>query len=179
MSDTSVSDTSVSDTAVPEAPASSNIAPSGAGYVWFGMTSAGANTNRTAKSGINDNNATTNVDVQVAGDAVNAWEAAGVVWSSARSVSSASFVNGDVTSVGDGYFESTPQLQFTRDGVTWTNSGWSVSPAYPFTSTAGGKTYTFSGSLATGVLGARVAGQVRVLDGSYYWRVKEVLVTGS
>src|SRR6185369_11155035 len=51
-----------------------NIAPSGTGYGWSGMTSGTANTGRTAQPGVNDNNLTADVDIQPAGDPVNAWE---------------------------------------------------------------------------------------------------------
>ena len=155
-----------------------NIAPSGTGYVWATMASSTANNGRTAKPGVNNNNLSINNNVS-SGDIVGGWEAAGVVFSSAKNVSSVKFYNGDLTSGGDGYFEASIKLQFTTDGTTWADSGWTISPAYSYTASAAGKVYTFSGAAINGVRGARVAGQVRVKDGSYFLRVKEVQVFGS
>jgi hypothetical protein len=155
-----------------------NIAPGGTAYGWSGMTAATANTGKAALPGLNDNNLTADVDVQPAGDAVNAWEAAGVTWSAAKTVSSAKFINGTVTTGGDGFLTANCKLQFSTDGTTWTDSGWTISPAYPNSSTASGQTYTFSGTAVSGKLGVRVVGQVRTTDTSYHWIVKEVQVIG-
>ncbi len=155
-----------------------NIAPNGTAYGWNANTSATANTNKSAQPGLNDNNLTNNVDIDSAGDAVNAWEAAGVTWTTTKTISSADFINGDITTGGDGYLTASLALQFTTDGSTWTNSGWTVSPAYPYSSSAGGQTYTFSGTAVSGVLGARLVGQVRTTDTSYHWIVKEVQFIG-
>ncbi|OZJ01666.1 hypothetical protein BZG36_05673, partial [Bifiguratus adelaidae] len=139
------------------APANTNIAPSGTAYGWSGMTSATVNTGRVALPGLNDNNLTTNVDIQPAGDNVGAWEAAGVIWTSAKTISSAKFINGDVTSSGDGFLTANCTLH----------------------ASASGRTYTFSGAAVSGKLGARVVGQVRTADTSYHWIVKEVIFIGS
>src|SRR6185369_5997903 len=109
---------------------------------------------------------------------VNAWEAAGVTWSTAKTISSANFINGTINSGGDGFFTANCKLQFTTDGTTWVDSGWTISPAYPNSSAAGGQTYTFSGTAVSGKLGARVVGQVRTTDTSYHWIVKEVRFIG-
>jgi hypothetical protein len=156
----------------------SNVAPSGTAFGWSGMTSSTANTSKAALPGLNDNNLTVNVDIQPNGDSVNAWEAAGVTWSSAKSISSVDFINGDITSGGDGFLTANLKLQFSADGSTWADSGWTVSPAYPYSSSAGGRTYTFSGTAVSGKLGARVIGQVRTVDTSYHWIVKEVQIIG-
>jgi hypothetical protein len=156
-----------------------NIAPTGTGYTWSMNTSATSNNNRVANPRVNDNNLNHNVDVQPDGDNVNAWEAAGVVFPSSQSISSVKFINGAVTSEGDGYLEANIGLQVTTDGTTWTPSGWSISLPYPYTSYAGGKTYTFTGPTISGVLGVRVAGQVRTKDGSYHWIVKQVEIFSS
>ncbi len=155
-----------------------NIAPNGTAYGWNANTSSTANTNKSAQPGLNDGNLTNNVDLDSAGDAVGAWEAAGVTWTSTKTISSVNFINGDITTGGDGYLTASLTLQFTTDGSTWTNSGWSVSPAYPYSSAAGGQTYTFTGTAVSGVLGARVVGQVRTTDTSYHWIVKEVQTIG-
>ncbi|HSY18057.1 MAG TPA: discoidin domain-containing protein, partial [Candidatus Acidoferrales bacterium] len=156
----------------------SNIAPGGTAYGWKANTSATANSNRTAQSGLNDNNLTVDVDIDSAGDAVNAWEAAGVTWSSTKTISSANFINGTVTSGGDGFLTANCKLQFSTDGSTWVDSGWTISPAYPNSSAASGQTYSFSGTAVSGKLGARVVGQVRTTDTSYHWIVKEVRFIG-
>jgi endoglucanase len=155
-----------------------NIAPSGTGYGWKANTSATANTNKTAQAGLNDNNLTADVDINSAGDAVNAWEGAGVTWTTAKTLSSAKFINGTVTSGGDGFLTANCKLQFSTDGSTWVDSGWTISPAYPNSASASGQTYTFSGTAVSGKLGARVVGQVRTTDTSYHWIVKEVQVIG-
>jgi regulation of enolase protein 1 (concanavalin A-like superfamily) len=134
----------------------SNIAPSGTAYGWNSMTSSTANSPKTARAGLNDNNLTANVDLDSAGDSVNAWEAAGVTWSTAKTISSANFINGDITSGGDGFLTANCKLQFSADGSTWADSGWTISPK----------------------LGARVIGQVRTTDTSYHWIVKEVQIIG-
>jgi hypothetical protein len=155
-----------------------NIAPSGTAYGWNANTTATANTNRTALPGLNDNNLTADVDIDAAGDAVNAWEGAGVTWTTAKTISSAKFINGTVTTGGDGFLTANCKLQFSTDGSTWVDSGWTISPAYPNSASASGQTYTFSGTAVSGKLGARVVGQVRTTDTSYHWIVKEVQVIG-
>jgi len=118
------------------------------------------------------------VDLQPNGDPVNAWEAGGVIWSSGKTITSVDFINGDINSGGDGFLTANLKLQFSTDGSTWTDSGWTVSPAYPYSSSAGGHTYTFSGTAVSGMLGARVIGQVRTTDTSYHWILKEVQIIG-
>jgi regulation of enolase protein 1 (concanavalin A-like superfamily) len=163
---------------VANAATNSNIAPSGTAYGWSGMGSSAGNSNRVAMPGMNDNNLTVNVDIQPNGDFVGAWEAAGVVWSSGKTIISVDIINGDITSGGDGFLTANLKLQFSTDGSAWTDSNWTVSPAYPYSGSAGGKTYTFSGTAVSGKFGARVIGQVRTTDTSYHWIVKEVQVTG-
>jgi mannan endo-1,4-beta-mannosidase len=157
----------------------SNIAPSGIAYGWSKNTSASSDSNRVALPGLNDNNLSVDVDIQPAGEAVSIWEAAGVVFPSAKNVSAVKFINGAVTSLGDGYLEANARLQFSNDGSTWTDSNWTLSPAYSYTSAAGGQTFTFTGTPVSGIKGARIAGQVRVKDGSYHWIVKEIQIVGS
>src|SRR5215813_9853587 len=107
------------------------------------------------------------------------WEAAGVIFSSPQTISAISFVNGHVTSEGDGYLKANLGVQISSDGLTWTPLDWTVSPPYPYNSGASDETDAFTGPAADGVLAARVAGQVRTRDGSYYWIVKEVQAFGS
>lgn len=137
-----------------------NIAPSGTGYLWSKNTTSTSDANRVANVALNDGNLSTSVTVNAAGEGGAAlWESGGVLWSSAKTLSSAKFVNGKIDSYGNGYFQGGTRLQFTTDGKTWTDSGWSISPAYPNTSAAGGQTYTFTGTAKSGVLGARITGQ--------------------
>ena len=157
----------------------SNIAPSGTAYGWSGMTSSAGNNNRVAQPGLNDNNLTTNIDIQPDGDKIGAWEAAGIIWASAVNITAVNFINGTVTREGDGFLTANCKLQFSTDGIIWKDSGWSISPSYPYSAHASNNTYTFSGSAVSGIKGARVVGQVRTTDTSYHWIVKEVRVTGS
>jgi len=155
----------------------SNIAPSGTGYIWSKNASATSAANQAASAGVNDGNLTTLVNVNPTGEnGVANYEGAGVIWSSTHSVSSVNFINGGDDGYGNGFFQANTQLQFTTNGTTWTNSGWTLSPAYPNSTAAWGHTYTFSGTAVSGVKGARVVGQ---LGGtSYGWTVNEVQVIG-
>ncbi|MCW3060477.1 MAG: exoglucanase, partial [Capsulimonas sp.] len=159
-------------------PPGSNIAPSGTGYLWAKNTTATSNSNQTASTGVNDSNLTTSVNVCPDGEAgAVKWEGAGVVWSAAtHTITSASFINGANDGGGNGYLQASCQLQFTTDGTTWTSSGWTCSPAYPNSSSAFSQTYTFSGTPATGVKGARIVGATG--SSSWRWQVKEVQFTG-
>ena len=117
---------------------------------------------RASASGLNDNNLANNVDLSgQGGDVPNAYEGAGVLWSTAQAVSKVVFVNGSYTASQDGVFDAGFTLQFTTDGTTWTNAtNWTLSSAYAYNSpSAGGATYTFTGP-TTNVLGFRVVGQV-------------------
>lgn len=156
-----------------------NIAPSGKAYGWSGMNSSASNTGQVPQPGLNDNNLVTDVDLQPNGDKVGAWEAAGIVWPQAVTINSVDFINGRVTRQGDGFLTAHCTLQFSTDGITWTNSGWTINPPYPNSASASGKTYTFSGPVVNGIRGARVIGQVRTTDTSYHWILKEVQVIGS
>jgi hypothetical protein len=156
--------------------AEGNIAPSGTGYTWVKNSSATANTNRTASSGINDGNLATSVLLYPQGEGGAAvWEAAGVVWSTAKTITSAKFINGGDDGYGNGYFQANTKLQFSTDGTTWTDSGWTISPVYPHNSSAWNKTYSFTGTAKTGVKGLRVVGQ---LGDSWSGSIKEVQAIG-
>jgi chitodextrinase len=164
--------------------ASSNIASTGTGYTWQSMTASSANTGKLAAPAVNDNNTSTEVNIDSSsGDSVNAWEAGGVTFSATHTVTSVQFINGNAqpASTTDGWFTSAAsvKLQFSTDGTTWTDSGWTISPAYPATSAAWNQTYTFSGTQQTGIKGVRVIGQVRTTDTSWWWSVNEVEVIGN
>jgi hypothetical protein len=142
---------------------SGNLALSGTAYRWYSMVSATDTTNQTAAPGLNDNDLTTDVRLgPTPNDIANAYEGAGVLWSSPQSLIRVTFTNGSRDPVGgDGVFDANFQLQSTTDGTTWTVvTGWSLSPAYAYDSaSAAGVTYTFSGP-AISALGVRVVGQV-------------------
>ena len=153
------------------------IEATGTGQVWTKNASALLNTNRQARPGLNDGKLGTGVTLNAAGEGeTGKWEAAGVTWSAAKTVSKFAFVNGAIDSYGNGYFESGVSVQYTTDGTRWLESGWAVTPAYPNSSAAGGVSYVFSGTPLAGVLGVRVSGKT----GPQSWSaiVNEVQVTG-
>ena len=153
-----------------------NIAPSGTAYRWSNNTTATANTNRVAASGLNDG-LSTDVDLSgIGGDGSGRYEAGGVIWSSSQTVSSVKFTNGTYTA--DGVFGANLTLQITTDGTTWINSGLTAVPTYPYdSSSAEGVTYTFTGT-PTSLRGVRVSGQVSVYL-SQYANMREVQVFGA
>jgi hypothetical protein len=136
------------------------------------LTSATSNSNRNTASGLNDSNLTNNVILTGgADDNANAYEAAGVVWTTSQSISKVTFINGPFnSSTYDGVFDKNFALQTTTNGTTWTAvSGWSLSPAYQYNlPAAAGVTYTFTGS-ALSVRGFRVVGEVHSLSGNDSW----------
>lgn len=160
----------------------SNIATMGSPLRWFGMTAATANTNATVEPGLTDGNLTADVSLTTAGadDAVAAWEAAGVLWTNARTFSRFEFVNGAWTATTNGVFSDNVALQVTQDGTTWANvANATVSPAYAYdTMAAASRTYTLTPPAAVSARGVRVVGQVRTRTNSWYANVNEVRVFG-
>jgi hypothetical protein len=78
-------------------------------------------------------------------------------------------VNGTWVSSGDGGFSANLKLQTTNDGITWTDSPWTVSPSYAYdSSTVTGVTNTFAGTPIS-VRGVRISGQVHTITNSSYW----------
>lgn len=155
----------------------SNIATSGSGYVWTANTTSTANTNKATAAAVNDGNTSTSLTLNGAGEGGNQkWQAAGVTFAAAKTISSAKFINGAIDTYGNGYFEAGLSLQYTTNGSTWVDSGWAVSPAYPNSASAGGVTYTFSGTGISGVTGVRVAG--RTGASSWSGSIKELQVLG-
>jgi len=154
----------------PPPPPGTNVAPQGIAYRWHTNTTALLNTNKVVAAGLNDNDLTTDVHLNGGNNETSAvYEAGGVVWSTAQSISSVKFISGTWVSSGDGGFSANLSLQFTTDGTTWTQSGWTVSPAYAYDSAAAsGVIYTFSGT-AVFVRGVRVSGQVRTSTNTSYW----------
>jgi spore germination protein YaaH len=136
-----------------------NIERSGTGYVWTQNTSATSNAHRSARAALNDGVLTSGSPLNPSGeDGLVRWEGAGIVWASPRTVTGVRFVNGAIDGYGNGYFQGGVRLQFTTDGQTWADAGWTLSPAYPGTPAAAGAAFTFSGAARSGVRGARVVG---------------------
>jgi len=93
-------------------------------------------------------------------------------------VSQVVFINGGNDGFSNGWWQSGFALQYSTDGTTWTNaSGWTSSPAYPYSSSAWNQTYTFNGTALSGVKGIRVVGASG--GTSYSGSVNEVKVMGS
>jgi len=137
-----------------------DIAPLGIGHVWTGMGSATANTGEVATTAINNGNTTISVTLNPNGEGGAAkWEAAGVTWTTAHTISSVTYINGAIDSFGNGYFQSGLSMQYTTNGTTWIASDWTSTPAYPDSEAAALKSYTFTGTAIGGVKGVRVAGQ--------------------
>lgn len=153
------------------------IEAAGTGQVWTKNASALLNTNRQTRPGINDGKLGIGVVLNAAGEGeTGKWEAAGITWSAAKTVSKVVFINGAIDSYGNGYFESGVSLQYTTDGTHWLESGWAITPAYPNSAAAAGVSYAFSGTPLAGVLGVRVSGKT----GPQAWSaiINEVQVTG-
>ncbi|NJM41922.1 MAG: hypothetical protein HC853_14790, partial [Anaerolineae bacterium] len=69
------------------------------------------------------------------------------------------------------------QAQYTTDGSTWVNTGWTATPSYPYDSaSSAGQTYVFTGSPINNVTGVRVVGQVHTAtSNSWEASVREVM----
>jgi len=156
----------------------SNVAPSGTGYIWTKNTAATANTNRVTAPGVNDGNLSASTVLNAAGENGAArWEGAGVVWASTHSLTSVKFINGQNDGNGNGYFQTGFKLQTSTDGASWSDSSWTVSPTYPFSASAYGQTYTFTGATLSGLRGVRVVGQTGA--SSWSGAVSEVQALGN
>lgn len=140
-----------------------NKAQIGGGYIWSGLVTATGNEHRLAAPGVNDTITTTDVRLCPSDDALNAFEAAGILWSSPQTVTRIAYQNGDYDAAS-GVFCAAFSLQYSTDGVTWVNAaGWTCTPGYTYNSPyAGNTTYTWTGPALT-VRGIRCAGQVHVV----------------
>lgn len=151
----------------------------GTAYRWSKNTTATSNSNRVAAAELIDGNTTTDVALNGgANDINNAYEAAGLVFSTATTVTAFEFINGFYGgSYDNGSFDSGIAIQTTTNGTTWKNAtGWSISPAYLYCNTAiSGTKYTFTGN-ATDIKGIRVVGKVHssTTTGSWEARAREI-----
>src|SRR5207253_9740210 len=116
-------------------------------------------------------------DVELAGgsdDNSNVYQGAGVIWASAKTVTSVKYYNGSCDQYNNGTFTGNVAVQFSTDGTTWTTSSWTITPAYPADScgkspTAAGQFYTFSGAAMSNVKGVRVVGLVHTAGKPSSW----------
>ena len=166
----SASDGAVTGTASLSITTNFNLAPAGLGYTWYSLTASNGNSPRVAAPGINDDDLDTDVPLKPGGgeDSSNAYEAAGVLWSTPQTISRAIYRNGSYTPNSNGVFAAGFGLQFSPDGSTWTNAGsaWTVAPTYVYSSPASGDTsFTFTGGVAT-VRGVRCVGRVHTVSSS-------------
>ncbi|MET3134452.1 spore germination protein YaaH [Oxalobacteraceae bacterium GrIS 1.11] len=154
-----------------------NIEALATGYIWRKNANALTDTNRLASPGINDGQLGAGVTLNPEGEGGLAkWQAAGLLWPVAKTISSVKFINGKLDGEGNGYFQSNVSLQLSTNGSTWIESGWTLSPAYPGNGNAAGQSYTFTGAVTSGIFGVRIAGKT----GTDSWSaiVKEVQVLG-
>jgi len=154
-----------------------NIAPSGIAYAWQNLSLATNNDTKVAKTSLNDNNTTVTEiypDVTVA----NYWQAAGVVWSAAQNnITSVKFYHGQHLNDGsdNGCFTANLKVQSSTDGTVWTDvTNWTVTPVYPYNTTASLQSYTLSGAAISNVKGIRVIGQERTNNISWAVKINEI-----
>jgi hypothetical protein len=145
-----------------------NLAPSGQGYTWHTMNDPALNTPRSAASGLVDGNFSTDVHLLpgTGEDSANAYEAAGVVWSNAQTISRVVFRNGSMNHYFDGVFAADFRLQFSSNGVDWLDAEpeWQLTPAYSYNSPdVIGVDFTFRGGLVT-TRGIRCLGRVHTSE---------------
>ena len=145
-----------------------NLAPAGVGYTWYSMAASTGNSPQAAAPGINDGDLITDIPCLPGGaeDSSNAYEAAGVIWSTPQTINRVIYLNGSYLPNHDGVFAAGFGLQFSPNGSTWTNAGaqWTLTPAYAYNSAASGDTsFTFTGGVAT-VQGVRCVGRVNTVN---------------
>jgi hypothetical protein len=143
-----------------------NLAPSGLGSTWYSLTLSTDNSPQADAPGINDGELDTDVPLLPGGgwDIYRAYEAAGVIWPNPQAINRVIYHNGSYTTYHDGVFSEAGsfKLQFSPDGVIWTNAGseWVLSPSYSYNSSASANVaFTFSGGVTT-VRGVRCVGRV-------------------
>lgn len=149
-----------------------NVARSGTGYEWTGLTDIKSNSNRKSQTGVNDGKME---DVRVNGgneDNQLAYQAMGVVWNEVKKdITSIKLTHHTGLAEGWGsrdFFGHDMRLQSTQDGSTWTDlETFGHYPEYPY----GGEqkfsnipypTYFFTDTPLT-AKGIRVAGRVHIV----------------
>lgn len=140
------------------------------------MTTYNINSVKTAATGLNDGNLTTDVDLgNGTNEAANNYEGAGVTWVGAQNVGTFKFINGSWD--GNGSFATDMRIQkLASNGVTWTDiTTWTLSPSYSYTNTTANITYTFTGAPVQ-AWGMRVVGKLTITGHtSKRARVREVM----
>ena len=146
-----------------------NLAPYGVGYRWYSLTSPTHNWPRGAAAGINDGDLNTDVHLfpgNLEEDVSNAYEAAGILWPAPQTINRVVYYNGSLNEWNDGVFAAEFGLQFSHDGITWTDAGtnWTFTPPYEYSSAASANTnFIFTGGMAT-VYGVRCVGRVHTAE---------------
>jgi len=157
-----------------EPPPPLNLAASGAAYVWGANTSITGTANQSAQPRLNDNiqdSFAINANISA-----KRYVGAGIIWTTAQTVSTIKVNTGAWDASGDGSWSGELQLQFTIDGTTWTNSGWTISPAYVYGQASENKVYSYTGSAS--IRGFRIIGAVRTTTDSSYWvNLKELFAS--
>jgi O-glycosyl hydrolase len=143
---------------------SGNMALGGSAFSWFNLTSSTDNSPQAPAPGLNDGDLNSNIPLLAGGgnDNPNAYEAAGVLWPNPQTFSRIVYHNGSFTATGDGVFDADFGLQFSPDGLSWSDAGpeWLLTPAYSYNSAdSAGVAFAFAGGLAT-AQGVRCVGQV-------------------
>ena len=172
--------TSLPPTATPPVCTNANLVPSGQTYRWWRMLRSTSDINRAVEPRLKDGDILVDVNLRGRGDDLpKRWEAAGVIWDTPRNIGTMSFYNGAADSsnpfYANGQFSANVKMQYTTDGSTWVDSGWTIAPVYVdnhVSSTS--KWYVFTGS-PRNVLGVRVVGQVRTIElFSWHANVNEI-----
>lgn len=156
-----------------------NIATTGVGTIWQDIPAALSTSNSTSSSNIsvNDGNTATDIVYQDV-NAVDNWQAIGIIWNSPQSgITSVKYYNGFTSDIiaQNGIFAANMKIQSTTDGSTWSDvNGWIISPSYPYNVNASNQVYSLSGIALNNILGIRVIGQLRVAASEYStsWSIK-------
>ena len=104
-----------------------NVALIGSSYIWSKNTDEFSNENKRSETELNDGNKDVFVWMNETGDVddgdiQNAWEAAGIIWSTSYSdIKRVIFTNGYFggSTLDDGAFTKNFHLQITKDGTVW------------------------------------------------------------
>ena len=97
----------------------STLRPAGAGCTWYSLGRPTDNSPQAAAAGINDGDLNTDVPLfpGTGEDIANAYEAAGVIWSTPQTISRVIYIQRLLHHYHDGVFAAGFALQFSPDGV--------------------------------------------------------------
>ena len=152
----------------------------GTAYRWFSLSTSRSNAHKTSAPALTDRDTLQDIPLISADlEPPNAYEGAGLIFSSAQTITGFKFFSGSYDAAMDGIFDANLRIQSSQDGVRWQNiTGWTVSPAYPYNSAAAANTmYTFSGPPIT-ALGIRCVGQVHTAENNNSWFARATEVQG-